>query len=323
VPLTADEIARGVAIDFGSHVAAVWEDREPLGVLDGNDLVMHHLGGFPEIVSLATLAKTRPVFSVRVPEPQVSCRMKFAGDVVLADDDKGVIDGFEKGDSDGFFVNLEGIPSMRKMKMKPRYDFRFPPERLAWLKSCGVDAVSLANNHAADAGAAGIVDGMAALEKAGIAYFGAGKNEVDACRPLRIERKGVRMAIFGISCFEMGTAATNHSGVAVLPQHRGILAQEFQEARDRGESIVVMMHWGNEYDVNVDDEQRRWTRWLVSRGATTIVGSHPHVIQRDEMQGGAEICYSLGNAVYPRSLKGADSGAVCELRIFPAMGTGK
>ncbi len=315
VAITADEIARGIAIDFGSHVAAVWEDREPLGVLGGNDLVMHHLGGLPEIVPLATLAATRPVFAVRAPEARASCRLKFAGDVVLSDDDVEVIDGFEKGGADGFVVNLEGIPSMRETNDRPRYDFRFPPERLGWLKSRGVDAVSLANNHAADAGQAGIAEGLAALEKAGIEVIGAGKNEAEACRPLRMERKGVRMAIFGISCFETGAAGPDHAGVAVLPRHREILEEEFQNARGRGESIVVMIHWGNEYDAKVEDEQRRWTRWLVARGATTIVGSHPHVIQRDEIHGGAVILYSLGNAVFPRGLKGADSGGIREVEI--------
>ncbi len=315
VVITPAEIARGIAIDFGSHVSAIWEDKSPLGVLDGHDLVMHHLGGFPEIVPLAALAATRPVFSVRVPEARVSCRIKFVGDVVLAGEDRVVIDGFEKADADGLIVNLEGIPSLRETDPKPRYNFRFPPERLGWLKSRGVDAVSLANNHAADAGEAGIVDGIAALEKIGIGVFGAGKNDAEACRPIWMERKGVRMAIFGISCFGKGSAGPNHAGVAVLPKHRGILEEEFQKAWRRRESIVVMMHWGNEYDAMVDGDQRRWARWLIARGAASIVGSHPHVIQRAEIHGGAEIHYSLGNAVFPRTLKGSDSGTVREVEI--------
>jgi hypothetical protein len=223
VEMTSDEIERGIAIDFGTHVAAVWEDREPLGLLDCDDLVMHHLGGFPEIVALAKLAASRPVFAVRVPQPRASCRLKFAGDVVLADEERVVIDGFEKGGADAFVVNLEGIPSLRNPVEKPLYDFRFPPERLAWLKSRGVDAVSLANNHAADAGEAGLVEGLAALENAGLAAFGAGQNEADACRPLQMECKGVKLAIFGISCFEKGAAGPERAGVAMLPLHRGIL----------------------------------------------------------------------------------------------------
>lgn len=65
VEISPEQVERGVMVDFGRHVAAVWEDREPFGILDGNDRVFHHLGGFAEIVSLAELAKSRLVFSVR------------------------------------------------------------------------------------------------------------------------------------------------------------------------------------------------------------------------------------------------------------------
>ena len=310
VEISQGQIERGIAIDFGKHVAVVWEDGEPLGELGGNDLVMHHLGGKPEIVALETLAATRPVFSVRVPLADDRCVMKFAGDVVLADKERTVIGGFERGEADGFVVNLEGIPSMREPVGKPRYDFRFPPERLVWLKSCGVDAVSLANNHAADAGSEGIIEGIAALRKAGIGCFGAGADEAEACRPLRIERKGVRMAIFGVSYFPTGVADSDSAGVAGLPAHRAILEREFREALGKGERIIVMVHGGDEYQDQVNEEQRCWARWLVARGVSFIVGAHPHVIQRQENHGGAVILHSLGNAVYPRHLSGAASGAI-------------
>ncbi len=65
--ITPEDIERGMAIDFGKHVAALWEDRPPLGRLSGTDLVAHHLGGFPEIVELSSLTRSRPVFSLRVP----------------------------------------------------------------------------------------------------------------------------------------------------------------------------------------------------------------------------------------------------------------
>ena len=91
---------------------------------------------------------------------------------------------------------------------------------------------------------------------------------------------------------------------------RQILEQEFQKARAAGERVIVMVHGGDEYEHRVNDEQRRWARWLVARGASLIVGAHPHVIQREEIHGGAVILHSLGNAVYPKDLKGADSGQV-------------
>lgn len=313
--ITRAEIERGIIIDFGKHVAAVWEDREPLGVLNGNDLAVHHLGGLPEIISLSQLSEPRPVFSLRVPVSPQACRMAFAGDVVLAGDDRKAIDGFGKGTADFFVANLEGIPSLHEPDTKPRYDFGFPPERLAWLKAQGVDAVSLANNHAADAGQKGIVEGMLALEAEGISFFGAGKNEEEACRAWRVTRGDVRVAVFGVSYFSADAAGPNHPGMASLPLHQDILERGIREARAAGEQIIVMVHGGDEYDTRVNDEQRRWAAWLSARGVSFIVGAHPHVIQRKEIHGGTVILHSLGNAVYPASLKGRDSGEIQVLEV--------
>lgn len=312
VAISAGELEKGIVIDFGQHVAALWEDRKPLGMLDGNDLVLHHLGGLPEILPLSELAATRPVFALRVPQPTTGCRVAFAGDVVLAGGDRVVIDGFERGKEDLFLANLEGVPSLRVPETATRFDFRFPPERLGWLKERGVDAVSLANNHAADAGQEGMLEGMSALEKAGIPSFGAGRDADAACRPWRVERKGVKLAVFGVYCSSMFRFApgSERSVVARLPEHAATLEREMATARAKGERILVMCHGGEEYDSRVSNDQRHWARWLVARGARVVAGAHPHVVQRAEFHGGARVFHSLGNAVYPKALKGADSGKV-------------
>lgn len=312
VKISAEELEKGIAIDFGQHVAALWEDHEPLGVLGGNDLALHHLGGLPEILPLAELAATRPVFSLRVPRPATGCRVAFAGDVVLAGEDRVAIDGFGRGSADLFLVNLEGVPSLREPGKVPRFDFRFPPERLGWLKERGVDAVSLANNHAADAGQAGLLEGMEALKKAGIPSFGAGRDVDAACRPWRVERKGVKLAVFGVDCSSVirVVPGSEDAVMARLPEHAATLEREMATARAEGERILVLSHGGEEYDPRVSAAQRHWARWLVARGASVVAGAHPHVVQRAEFHGGARVLHSLGNAVYPKALKGADSGTV-------------
>ena len=51
------EIAAGLIVHLGSHVAAVMEDRPPLGILDRNDRVAHQLEGLPEMLSLGQLLR--------------------------------------------------------------------------------------------------------------------------------------------------------------------------------------------------------------------------------------------------------------------------
>lgn len=313
--ISPSEIEAGLLIDFGRHVAAVWEDREPLGLLDENDLVIHHLGGLPEVVTLAALTSTRPTFALRGPPEASGIRLALAGDVVLSGNDLVAIHGFERGDADLFLVNLEGIPSLREAEVKPRYDFRFPPERLSFLTRHGIDAVSLANNHALDAGPKGLIEGLENLRSAGIPAFGAGSDEVGACQPWRIERGGRKVAVFGVSLLPGCEAGPGRPGVAALPAHADLLASEMGSARERGESVIVFVHGGEEYRSEVSEEQRRWARWLIARGASVIAGAHPHVLQKTERHAGAVCLHSLGNAVYPSELKGADSGIVIRLTL--------
>ena len=93
------------------------------------------------------------------------------------------------------------------------------------ISECGgmtyVSAISLSYNQAANAGPEGISEGLNALKKAGIPSFGAGATGKDACRPWRMEHKGVKIAFFGISYFEKGAAGSDQAGVALILRSLG------------------------------------------------------------------------------------------------------
>ena len=55
------------------------------------------------------------------------------------------------------------------------------------LKKANIYFLSLANNHTADYGVQGISHTLEVLNDANIRNFGAGMNEQDACKPLRIQ----------------------------------------------------------------------------------------------------------------------------------------
>jgi poly-gamma-glutamate synthesis protein (capsule biosynthesis protein) len=101
--------------------------------------------------------------------------------------------------------------------------------------------------------------------------------------------------------------------VACLPRHADLLDDEIRRAANKGESVIVLVHGGDEHRAEVNHDQRLWSRWLVARGARMIAGAHPHVVQRTEWHGGAVILHSLGNAVYPKALAGVGNG---EVRVF-------
>src|SRR6266536_6305975 len=84
--ITAEDLQRGVIVHLGTHVAAVMEDRAPVGILDENDLVAHQLGGAPEMLTLGELLKERRKHSFdvfRVPPSKTAATLVFGGDVML------------------------------------------------------------------------------------------------------------------------------------------------------------------------------------------------------------------------------------------------
>ncbi len=66
------------------------------------------------------------------------------------------------------FANLES-PLTTAPQVSDGYDLRAPPEAAAALRAAGFDVVSLANNHALDAGEAGLAETVATLNATGIA----------------------------------------------------------------------------------------------------------------------------------------------------------
>jgi poly-gamma-glutamate capsule biosynthesis protein CapA/YwtB (metallophosphatase superfamily) len=74
------------------------------------------------------------------------------------------------------------------------------PAHVAAISRAGFHAVSLAGNHIADCGAAGIADTIAALDAAGIEHNGAGADFASAVRPCVVERAGLRVALLSYNC---------------------------------------------------------------------------------------------------------------------------
>lgn len=69
----------------------------------------------------------------------------------------------------------------------------------------------------------------------------------------------------------------------------------------RGAGVLVLPHWGQEYVLEPDAQQRRLAAELVAAGAMAVIGTHPHVPQPwDEIAGPAgrvPVVYSTGNFI--------------------------
>lgn len=160
------------------------------------------------------------------------------------------------------------------------------------------DVYSVANNHARDFGDESFLETLSHIEKAGAKPVGGGGNASDASKPLKVEIKGLKLAIFSFSMHCDCDAGTDTPGVNVL--NLPYNAIDIMKANQDGYKVIVVFHDGKEFIPFPADRIRNYCRAFVEAGATAVIGHHPHIIRGLEIYKGALIAYSLGNFLFPK-----------------------
>ena len=228
--------------------------------------------------------------------------LMFARDVVTLMEQHGPGYAFERvtplfAGVDLLVGNLEGTFSDRGERLDKYYTFRAPPRLAVALRDAGFDAVSLANNHALDYGPVSLADTRATLDAIGVGYFGAGAGTDEAMRPLVLEAPAGRVALLGFSAVASSVFASK-SGPGVARATAEVVATEVGAAAADVDYVVVVFHFGREYDAVPTSEQRALAHAAADAGAVLVVGHHAHVLQPWERRGDALILYGLGNFVF-------------------------
>jgi hypothetical protein len=323
--ISNDDIADGLFVHLGSHVAAVMEDRPPFGVLDPSDLVAHQLEGVPEILSLGQLLEARKTDRfdlLRAPHHSGNVDILVGGDVMLgrtvgtaiaggADPLDGVRPVLARAAAK--VVNLECVLSDKgTADTANRYSLRAPLDAIRVLGAARISAVSLANNHANDFGREALLDSIARLQAGDITAVGAGETIERAYAPhFFTTRDGTKGAVIALD--DVDQAPRNN--LIARTQDRERVAAAIAEARGGASYVLAFVHWGNENTDKVSDRQRELARWLIDHGVDAVVGSHPHCIQLPDAYHGRPIIYSLGNLVFDGAptLPGWNRGQLLEI----------
>ncbi|WP_310832620.1 CapA family protein [Paenibacillus pedocola] len=255
-------------------------------------------------------------------------KLNFAGDVIFSgkvadllqkkgyDYSYSALDGmFQKDDLT--IVNLEtpittgGVGAENK-----QYVFKGAPQALDALKSAGVDAVNLANNHTLDQGEQGLLDTLNNLSTRGIPYVGAGKNSQEAYTAQYFERNGIKIALLGFTRVIPHSdwmAGASKPGVASVYDSMEAL-KTISAAKKKADLVVVVVHWGKERVEQYDAAQQTLGRSFIDAGADLVMGGHPHVLQGIEPYKGKWIAFSTGNFIFTRST----TAATWETAVFQA-----
>ncbi|MEV3861652.1 CapA family protein [Streptomyces sp. NPDC050095] len=190
------------------------------------------------------------------------------------------------------------------------------------------DVLSLANNHAMDAGHGGLTDTVATLADRGVKAVGAGPTLTDALRPVVLPVGGTEIAVVACASVlpigaQAGPAAPGVAPLrsedcytAPLPGHicPGVPAKVVSvlderdwaavekavaDARARAGLVVVSVHWGDHTRPWViTDHERLCAELLAGAGADLILGHHHHLWRGVEFIGRTPVFYGLGHIVF-------------------------
>jgi poly-gamma-glutamate capsule biosynthesis protein CapA/YwtB (metallophosphatase superfamily) len=208
------------------------------------------------------------------------------------------------GAADFSMVNLETAITTRGTAQPKQFHFRAPPAAFQAVASGGIDAVTMANNHAADYGPVGIKDSLAAIAQSPIPVVGFGADAAAAYAPAFVDVHGTRIAVLAAMQIPDWTAGhfaagKRTPGVATAFQPDR-LAAAVRAAKRKADVVVVYLHWGTEYTSCPNALQQSTAKALARAGASVIVGAHAHKLQGAGWLGTTYVDYGLGNFVWWR-----------------------
>jgi poly-gamma-glutamate synthesis protein (capsule biosynthesis protein) len=225
--------------------------------------------------------------------------------------------------ADVLFGNSEGAYSETAERCPTSWSWEVVhPRGVAALSGARFNVMSVANNHAMDAGYTGLLDTIEHLTSAGIATVGAGADIAAARRPVIIERQGLTVGFLAYTCvyppgFEARVSRPGCATVTVHSVYRGEQAQhgtrpvvltmvdpreklalleDVRRLREQVDVLAVSVHWGIHcMPAELTDYERELGHALVDNGADVILGHHQHILKGIELYRGKPIFYGLGH----------------------------
>lgn len=222
--------------------------------------------------------------------------------------------------ADVAIANLEVTLAGRPYRGYPQ--FSAPDEYLYAIKDAGFDVLLTANNHCLDRRKQGLERTILMLDSLQIPYAGTyiNKNARERLYPLIISKNGFRIALLAYTYATNGIEVQSPNIVNYIDKEQ--ILEDIRKARSlKADVIIACMHWGIEYRLLPERQERELADWLIAQGVHHVIGSHPHVLQPMEVRADAYtasrhvVVYSLGNYISNMSAPNTDGGAMVKLEL--------
>ena len=204
------------------------------------------------------------------------------------------IDETLKG-ADFIIANLEG-PITENLSISAsstpgdgkNYTFTFATSTAPLLFAHNIRIVNLGNNHIQNFGVDGVLSTISLLSNSKISFFGDPISDTI----LEIEAKKVKLAFIGYN--EFSSKNISHPGEGSASTS----IMQVESERANGYLPIVYTHWGVEYATTSPERIQKLAHRFIDAGAEIVIGSHPHVVEENEIYKGKNIYYSLGNFIF-------------------------
>jgi poly-gamma-glutamate capsule biosynthesis protein CapA/YwtB (metallophosphatase superfamily) len=275
----------------------------------------------------AVVVDASPQERVEPTPERPTARIAVAGDIMLGRGLARIV----AGDPDGIFeevrflvsaadiagANMESPLTGRPHIASNPYTLEADPAAAGLTAAAGFDVLSVANNHAGDAGRASVLDSIDAIDTAGMVAIGGGATMTEASRPAIFEVKGLRVGFLAFDATCAGVpAGADRPGIArwnTVTAHKAVAL-----VRPAVDVLVVAVHGGVEYRTWTDPYMAAIAEQLHDWGVDVVWGSGPHVVQPVYVIDGARptvVATSLGNFIFDQGDPETKIGAVLEVLV--------
>lgn len=185
------------------------------------------------------------------------------------------------------------------------------PRAAPALAAAGLDAVTLANNHALDAGREGLARTAAALRRAGVRPLGLAAARTGTPRAERLGAVTVVAA--------SATRAPHEPGASVSIASPEAIARAVGRARRRPphRPVLVLLHAGRERSAAPQPRDARYAEAAAGAGAAAVVMHGAHVVRPLVRWDDVPVHLGLGNLLFDQRAPATRTGALLTLRLRP------
>ncbi len=237
-------------------------------------------------------------------------RLLFAGDLMAHDTNYNTKDYDEiyrrirgsVGWADFAFINLE-FPIIDEQAYSTYPRFNVQRDYVEAAIGAGFNRFSLANNHTADFGRAGIAatrESQRFLEKRFPVRFSGLREKAGAEMAAEFwSWRDIRFGFLAVTGFSNRREGTDEMNLTSLrrEEDRRALIKRVEAAAGKCDLLVLSFHVGVEYARKPKPEKQEFFEELMEGGVDILWSHHPHVLQPWEVSPRGTVIYSAGNFV--------------------------